>query len=210
MSQEQPFDLYLLHGWASDPDNEDKWRPLMGALSKQGIEASFLGLPGLSTPLDEVWQLDDYVEWLANQLPSNRSVRLLGHSFGGQIAIRFAALYPDRVKQLILIDASGLRDHSLKAVVKRRAFWLAAKVGKLVVNGDRARRQLPHPLEQFQHLRVPDHHSVHPVRLQGLLRRPPVKLPGPPVPERPRQRGGRPVGSDPESGRRLRSRREDQ
>jgi pimeloyl-ACP methyl ester carboxylesterase len=33
---------------------------------------------------------------------------LLGHSNGGRIALAFAEKYPDKVKQLVLIDSAGI------------------------------------------------------------------------------------------------------
>lgn len=114
----------------------------MNQLLKLGVRSHFLGLPGLSSPLDEVWTLQDYVDWVVNQLPANKKVILVGHSFGGQIAIRLAAQQPNRLKQLILIDSGGIRDHSLPAVVKRKAFWVAAKLGKLLFNFNWAKKLL--------------------------------------------------------------------
>jgi pimeloyl-ACP methyl ester carboxylesterase len=35
------------------------------------------------------------------------SARLMGHSLGGHIAMRFAATYPERVSQLVLLDGMG-------------------------------------------------------------------------------------------------------
>lgn len=127
----QKATVYILHGWSVSDQNDHKWQPLMSELEKHGVSSRFLGLPGLSTPLNEVWNLQNYVEWVMEQLPSNKKVILLGHSFGGQIAIRLSALRPERVAKLVLIDSSGVRDHSLKAVLKRKLFWVLAKVGSV-------------------------------------------------------------------------------
>lgn len=134
--------IYILHGWAIDQNNAHKWQPLMDRLVELGVKTTFLGIPGLSSPLNEVWNLQDFVDWLSKQLPKGKKVILLGHSFGGQIAIRFATQNPDRVKKLILVDSAGIRDHSLKAVVKRKGFWVAAKIGKLLFNFEWARKLL--------------------------------------------------------------------
>jgi pimeloyl-ACP methyl ester carboxylesterase len=123
-------DLYILHGWAVDKNNQTKWQEFFDELSKLGYQAEFIGLPGLTTPLDETWQLDDYVAWLADKLSDQKAVTLLGHSFGGQLAIRFASLYPDKVKKLILVDASGQIDKRPVKKLKRNIFKVVAKVGK--------------------------------------------------------------------------------
>jgi pimeloyl-ACP methyl ester carboxylesterase len=131
--------VYLLHGWAVDQQNQVKWQPLITALKQRGLNPVFLPLPGLTSPLNEVWGLDEYVAWVKSQLGTKPAI-VAGHSFGGQIAIRLASLHPASVKKLILIDNSGKRDPSLKAVIKRKAFWVMAKIGKVFVNAGWARK----------------------------------------------------------------------
>ncbi len=126
--------IYLLHGWAISAVNESKWQQLRTFLKKQGIDTIFLALPGLSSPLDRPWTLQSYVEWLAEQLPKEEKVVLLGHSFGGQLATRFAAQYPKRLSKLILIASAGIRDYSFFAVAKRSVFYTLAKVGGFAKN----------------------------------------------------------------------------
>lgn len=133
--------VYILHGWAVDYQNHLKWQPLLSALAQRQVSAEFLKLPGLSTPLDRAWSLDEYVAWTLEQLPA-RPVTLVGHSFGGQLALRLAALHPDRVQRLILIDSSGLRDRRLHAELKRRVFWLLAKLGRPIFKAAWARKVL--------------------------------------------------------------------
>ena len=41
-------------------------------------------------------------------------VFLLGHSFGGSIAVKFALRYPEKIKKLFLIDCAGIRRKSIK------------------------------------------------------------------------------------------------
>jgi len=42
-------------------------------------------------------------------------IRLVGHSMGGMVAVRFALLYPEMVKQLVLENPIGLEDYRLLA-----------------------------------------------------------------------------------------------
>src|SRR5258708_16473475 len=123
--------LIILHGWSIDPATLQKWQHLCDFLEKKGIEGEILKIPGLSAPLDEVWSLQDYVQWLDGQLAGKKDVVLLGHSFGGQIAIRYAAQFPDKVAKLILIDSAGMRDHRPLPAIKRNSFYVAAKMGKV-------------------------------------------------------------------------------
>lgn len=133
--------LILLHGWAVDKENRQKWQPLIKRLQQEEIEAEFLLLPGLSQPLDQVWTLNDYAQWVIKQLP-NQPVGLLGHSFGGQLAIRLVAQYPEKFTNLVLIDCSGVRDYSLRKRIKRAGFASLAKVGKIFTKSDLARKVL--------------------------------------------------------------------
>lgn len=133
--------IYLIHGWAVDTNNRVKWQPLIDQLAQAEMEAIFLPLPGLSTPIDVAWNLDNYVAWVLEQLPKKPAI-LLGHSFGGQVAIRLTAKYPDRVKQLVLIDSAGVRDTSWKMKLKRVGFGTLAKLGKLLTASEQARKLL--------------------------------------------------------------------
>jgi pimeloyl-ACP methyl ester carboxylesterase len=45
-----------------------------------------------------------------------RNVRLLAHSTGGMIAVRYALMYPAEIQQLVLVDPIGLEDWKAKGV----------------------------------------------------------------------------------------------
>ncbi len=139
--------LFILHGWSIDPTTLQKWQHFCDLLEKKGIKTTILKLPGLSAPLNEVWGLPNYVEWLDDQLKDQKDVVLLGHSFGGQIAIRYTAQFPHKVQKLILLDSAGMRDHRLMPTVKRRVFYFAAKLGKIFFRSE-VFRQLLYRLAQ--------------------------------------------------------------
>lgn len=120
--------IYGLHGWKVGGDTKAKWQPLIDRLSEANIELKMLAMPGLDRPLSETWQIDDYVNWLAATLP-NKPVWLLGHSFGGQLSLRFASRHANRVKGLILIDSAGIRDESFRMNLKRSIFGSLSKLG---------------------------------------------------------------------------------
>jgi pimeloyl-ACP methyl ester carboxylesterase len=131
--------VIILHGWAVDPQNHLKWQTFIDELEQGGAEVHFLPLPGLSTTTDKPWQLNDYVNWLHEQLESYKNIVLLGHSFGGQLAIRYTSIFPEKVRRLVLMDASGIRPFTLKAKLKRAVFQTAAKVGKVIFPFDAGR-----------------------------------------------------------------------
>jgi pimeloyl-ACP methyl ester carboxylesterase len=133
------MNTYILHGWAVDPNNEKKWAPLRLRLSQVGVRTKFLAIPGLTSPLDEVWTLNDYQKWLEKELKGQERVVLIGHSFGGHLAIRYAAKHADQLKKLVLIDASGMRSRTLKARIKRSVFLTAAKIGRVFTRSESVR-----------------------------------------------------------------------
>lgn len=137
----QKTKLFILHGWAVDPNNQQKWQPLIDRFTSMDLDVVFLPLPGLSTRLDQVWDLNDYATWVIAQLP-NQPVAILGHSFGGQIAIRLAAKYSHRITQLVLVDSAGIRDQSINKRIKRLGFAFFAKVGRLFTQNSKAKELL--------------------------------------------------------------------
>ena len=54
---------------------------------------------------------------------------LIGHSFGGRVAIKYAAKYPEKIDKLILTGAAGIK-HKLTA--KQKALFILAKIGKMI------------------------------------------------------------------------------
>lgn len=137
--------VYILHGWAIDENNKQKWLPFIEFLEVEKWVVHFLPLPGLTTSLDRAWQLNDYVNWVHQQLSDEDQVILIGHSFGGQLAVRYTSVFPEKVQRLILIDPAGIRPFTFKARLKRKIFGTAAKVGKVLLPVE-AGRTLLHKL----------------------------------------------------------------
>jgi pimeloyl-ACP methyl ester carboxylesterase len=101
--------IVLLHGWGTSAES-------LGTVAK-ALEDRFrvyaLDLPGFGwTPSAATvwgtWEYASYVEAFMDRL--NISVAsLVGHSFGGRIALALAAKWPDRVKSLVLVASAGIR-----------------------------------------------------------------------------------------------------
>ncbi|HEX7705340.1 MAG TPA: alpha/beta fold hydrolase [Thermoanaerobaculia bacterium] len=68
-----------------------------------GRNIRFLGMPSLIPPFGEVTAL--LARWLET---FGEPVHLVGHSMGGQIAIRLAAERPDLIRSLVLVSAAGM------------------------------------------------------------------------------------------------------
>ncbi|MEK7482470.1 MAG: alpha/beta hydrolase [Patescibacteria group bacterium] len=119
--------LIILHGWQS---SKEKWQRVKKFLETQSLKVVVPDLPGfkLENQLDKPWNLDNYVEWLSSILKNTNDfpgqVFLLGHSFGGRVAVKFAVKYPEKLKGLILVAAAGIKkkktiwDRILLAVIK--------------------------------------------------------------------------------------------
>jgi pimeloyl-ACP methyl ester carboxylesterase len=118
--------LVILHGWASSPE---RWRKVKRLIEKNsGWRVLAPSLPGFKTKLKKPWGLDGYVKWLKKWLDDQelKQVVLLGHSFGGRVAIKFAVKNPKRVERLILVDAAGIKDKRWLTRLKIGTFgWLA-------------------------------------------------------------------------------------
>ena len=121
--------VILLHGWDSSGESlcgiakvlEDRFR--VYAIDLPGF--------GWTPPPLAVWGTRDYASHVEAFMDSTGipAASVLGHSFGGRIALALAAQSPRRVRSLILVASAGIRPrrgpgHSLKVAV--------AKLGKRV------------------------------------------------------------------------------
>lgn len=118
--------IYILHGWAYETE---KWKSLVDLLQVK-FEPVLLKIPGLTSELTEVWNLDNYVEWLGEVLKKEEKVILLGHSNGGRISLAFALKYPEKVEKLVLIDSAGIFHNEFSIRFKRMFFGTIAKMGR--------------------------------------------------------------------------------
>lgn len=83
-----------------------QWAPIAQALSAHChvLTPDLLGYAGTQTwPVDALTSLDDEAEALAPLLNED-GVHLLGHSYGGSVALQIALRWPDRVKSLTLYE----------------------------------------------------------------------------------------------------------
>lgn len=102
--------LLILHGWGG---SSASWVEVQRILSKRGFKVVVVDLPGfgksVTPPLP--WGISEYAKFVLNFIEKLdfKKVNLLGHSFGGRIAIKFAVLYPKRLKKLILCASAGIK-----------------------------------------------------------------------------------------------------
>lgn len=118
--------LILLHGWKNDLM---VWNSITLTLGSYRVIAIDLPGFGKSDFPSRPWAVKDYAEFLKAFLDKIEisKTNLIGHSFGGRVAIKFSVLFPEKVSKLVLIDSGGIR---LKSVKKILALILA-KLGKI-------------------------------------------------------------------------------
>lgn len=113
------------------PGIQGRWEwmaPSVEALAREHrvITASLPGEPGVDMSFDADADFDLFVRYLDNVLDASgaRDVIMCGVSFGGLIALRYAAMRSDRVRGLILVSTPGPR-WRLSPTQARYAKWPA-------------------------------------------------------------------------------------
>lgn len=127
--------ILVLHGWGGSLES---WRSVGNVLAESGYKVVILDLPGFGKsdypPSD--WSVFDYLDFILKFIEKLKSLKiisepffLLGHSFGGRIAIKFAAFHPEKLKKMILCSAAGIVSEK-KAKIKIINFL--AKLGRKI------------------------------------------------------------------------------
>lgn len=101
--------LIMLHGWGQDVST---FWPVVDLL-KDKFTLWLIDLPGFgrSDFPKENFSISDYAKTLAEFIKKNKIKNpvILGHSFGGKIAIKIATLYPKLIDKLILEGSAGIK-----------------------------------------------------------------------------------------------------
>ncbi len=114
-------DLYIIHGWTY---TVKPWTKTIELLREKGISVKMLHVPGLTEESKKVFTIEDYVKWAESKIPDGAVA--LGHSNGGRILLNLAATNPDKLKYMILLDAAGFYEPS----VRKKIVEKVAKIGK--------------------------------------------------------------------------------
>lgn len=119
-----PPTVVAMHGWGRSGNDF--------AEVVAGLDALAIHLPGFGVTPEpsEVWGTDRYADEVAAALRGMPPVILLGHSFGGRVAVRLAAKHPELVRGIVLTGVPLLRlTPAPKPALGYRAIRFLAKVG---------------------------------------------------------------------------------
>lgn len=172
--------LVCLHGWGG---SKESFEDLRRALAGSSITILTPDLPGFGEEPDPQmpWTPDDYADWVVDWVGRNapqandRTLWLLGHSYGGRIAIKLAARACDPkntrpafpIDRLFLCAASGIRH---PRHIKRIIGLTLAKAGKffLSIPGLNVLAPVGKKL-LYKLVRVHDYEKASPVMRQTLI-----------------------------------------
>lgn len=117
--------LLILHGWGSRSDN---WQRVGELLAQKGIKVIIPDLPGFgrSQKPSIAWGLDEYCEFLQELVEFLNLERfyLLGHSFGGALAVKYSLKFPEKIEKLFLVSAACFR----RKTPKKRFLYILSKI----------------------------------------------------------------------------------
>ena len=131
--------IVMLHGWGH---SHQSLRPLADLLVEE-TQPILFDLPGFgqSERPQMTWSAAEYADAIVKQLDKLNIEKflLLGHSFGGKVAICLAERYSERVDRLILISSSGLKE--ARSLDRQFKFSLKKLFSKAIKSIDRLFRK---------------------------------------------------------------------
>ena len=124
--------IVILHGWGLSAST---FAPLIAEFRKEHFRVFAPDFPGFDANHipDHPLTLLDYANFLHQYLQNNKVTDpvIIGHSFGGRVALKYQELYPDNVSALILTGTPGFTPIPKK---KLMLFIAVAKVGGLFMS----------------------------------------------------------------------------
>lgn len=122
--------IVILHGWNL---SAHKFNGLSAKFRRNGYKTVCFDLPGFgrSPPPNRPYNITDYCEFVVKQLRARNIQKciLIGHSFGGRIAIKLVSQNPGSFRAVILTGAPGLNPVPR---FKVKFYQTLAKAGHLI------------------------------------------------------------------------------
>lgn len=118
--------LFLLHGWM---DVGASWQFVVDAMAQQRfiVAPDWRGF-GLTHggDVDNYW-MPDYLadlDWLLDHYAGDRPIDLVGHSMGGNIAMHYGGVRPQRVRRLVNFEGFGMPRRAPEEAPTRYGKWI--------------------------------------------------------------------------------------
>jgi len=122
--------ILVLHGWGG---SSDSWIRVQKLLEMAGFKVVIPDFPGFGKSVTPPvpWGIKEYTDFVVkfSENLNLQSFFLLGHSFGGRIAIKLAADYSEKIKSLILCDSAGIKP---KPSIKTRIIFEISRIGNAI------------------------------------------------------------------------------
>lgn len=128
--------VLFLHGWGLSPRS---YRRAIDTVARGGYRVYAPALPGfgrsdaLGLRRQNVAGVAEHIAEVLDRLPPTGPVHVIGHSFGGGVALRLAATHPDRIRSLTLVCPVGgagngvvpLASMAVGVIGESRHLWVA-------------------------------------------------------------------------------------
>ena len=148
--------VVLLHGWALA---HHTYRDVITSIAQQGCRVIAPAMPGFGGTHEipaRDFSIAGYARWVADLLDAlevTEPVVVVGHSFGGGVAIRLAHDHSDRVRSMVLVNSVGgsswRKGHVLRSIAERPLWDWGLHFPGDVWPLRQARRVLPVIAEDF-------------------------------------------------------------
>lgn len=121
--------MVFLHGWGDNLHTFDALAAILGARGRI-VRVDVPGFGASESP-KIAWDLDHYVEFVRDfcvKIHINPDV-IIGHSFGGRIAIKAAAKKIINPQKIVLIASAGIAE---RQTLRNFLFMILAKTGRII------------------------------------------------------------------------------
>ncbi|MFA5432007.1 MAG: alpha/beta hydrolase [Candidatus Paceibacterota bacterium] len=127
--------LLILHGWGA---SSVSWVRLIEEMAGKGFKLVIPDLPGFGkteAPKD-IWGIEEYADFILAFVKELNlyNLNLLGHSFGGGIALKVIAKKSIEPLKLILCDAAIVREERLN--IRQKVSKFLARIGSKIISKD--------------------------------------------------------------------------
>lgn len=120
--------LFLMHGWM---DVAASWQFVVDAMAEERFIVApdwrGFGLTG-GGDVDNYWQADYLadLEWLIDHFAGTdgRQIDLIGHSMGGNVAMHYAGVRPQRIRKLVNLEGFGMPARKPDEAPARYGQWI--------------------------------------------------------------------------------------